>query len=144
MHELIEGELYQALAYARGLDEDEGKQLMMQFERDQPLFFQTLFNTFAGILSTHEQGIAHLFMDLCFDTICVYTKAFGAMPKMHDDPKWMERQATSIDKELRPIMENAVISPEISQKMKEDFFKEKEGDIIQNCLIALFNEAFEY
>ena len=39
MHELTERELYQALEYAKSIDEENGKRIMSQFEMDQPILF---------------------------------------------------------------------------------------------------------
>jgi len=39
MHELTDRELYQALEYAKSIDEEDGKKIMSQFEADQPMLF---------------------------------------------------------------------------------------------------------
>lgn len=143
MHELIAQELYQALEYAKSIDEDSGKRMMIQFEIDQPLFFQTVFNTFSSIIAERHQDLAHLFMDLSFEVLCVYQKAFGSMPKFNDDPTWMERQAGLLDKELKPLMEGKHISEKRSQQIKADFFKPKQGEIIQTGLVQFLNESVD-
>ena len=143
MHELTAQELYQALEYAKSVDEDSGKRMMIQFEIDQPLFFQTIFNTFSSIIGERHQDIAHLFMDLCFETLCVYQKAFGNTPKFNDDPTWMERQAGLLDKELKPLMEGRNISEKRSQQIKAEFFKPKVGEIIQTGLLGFLNESVD-
>ena len=82
MHELSERGLYQALEYAKSIDEASGKRIMSQFKADQPMFFQTIFGIFSTLIAQLNQDMAHLFMDLCFDVICVYQKAFGDTPKI--------------------------------------------------------------
>lgn len=77
MHELSERELYQALEYAKSIDEANGKRIMSQFQADQPMLFQTIFGIFPALITELNQDMAHLFMDLCFDVICVYQKVFG-------------------------------------------------------------------
>jgi len=54
MHELVERELYEALEYARTIDQDKGKHILIQFEIDQPLFSQTLFNVFPSIIDNQN------------------------------------------------------------------------------------------
>ena len=54
MHELVERELYKALEYARTIDQDKGKHILIQFEIDQPLFSQTLFNVFPSIIDNQN------------------------------------------------------------------------------------------
>jgi len=143
MHELTAQELYQALEYAKSIDEDSGKRMMIQFEIDQPLFFQTIFNTFSSIIAERHQDMAHLFMDLNFEVLCVYQKAFGNTPKFNDDPTWMERQAGLLDKELKPLMEGRNISEKRSRQIKADFFKPKEGEVIQTGLVQFLNESVD-
>lgn len=143
MRVLIEQELYQALSYAKSLDQDSGKRLMIQLEIDQPLLFNTVFKTFPGIIGERHQDLANLFMDLCFDVVGVYQKAFGSTPKFKDDPTWMERQAGLLDKELKPLMEGRHVSDQRSQRMKTDFFKPKPGEITQTGLMAFLYEAVD-
>ncbi|WP_157844974.1 hypothetical protein [Methylocucumis oryzae] len=40
MHELNNQELYQALHYAKSLDQEAGQRILIQFQIDQPQFFQ--------------------------------------------------------------------------------------------------------
>ncbi|MDD2724094.1 MAG: hypothetical protein PHH59_08765 [Methylovulum sp.] len=143
MHVLYTQELYQALEYARSVDQDSGKRLMIQLEIDQPLLFQTVFNTFPAIITEKNEDLAKVFVDLCFDVVCVYQKAFGSTPKFKDDPTWMERQVGLLDKELKPLMEGRHVNEKRSQRIKEGFFKPKADELQQNGLIQFLNEAVD-
>lgn len=143
MHVLYRQELLLALEFARSIDQDTGKRMMIQFEIDQPLFFSTLFKTFPGIIAGRDPDLANYFMDLCFDIFCVYHKVFGKMPKFKDDPTWMERQALLLDKELKPLMEGRHVSAQKSQRMKEDFFQPKPDEVQQNGLVQFLNESVD-
>jgi len=137
MHELTERELYQALEYAKSIDEENGKRILSQFEADQPMLFQTIFGIFPTIIAEQNQDMAHLFMDLCFDVICVYQKAFGETPKFVDDPSWMERQAILLDTELLSLMRNQPIDEMTRKKLQDRFVKHNENQV-QIGLIKLF------
>lgn len=143
MHELTTQELYLALQYAKSIDEASGKKMMIEFEIDQPVFFQTVFNTFSSIIAGRHQELAHSFMDLCFDVLCVYRKAFGDMPKFSTDPNWMEKQIALLDQELKPLMEGKPLNEKRSQRMKDEFFAPKNGEIVQNGLVHFLNEAVD-
>ncbi len=143
MHELIAQELYEALEYAKSIDQDRGQRMMIQFEIDQPLFFQTIFNAFASIIDQRHVEMSHLFMDLCFEVLCVYQKAFGKTPRFQDDPTWMERQALLLDKELKPLMEGKKLDEKRIERMKADFFSPKPGEIIQNGLVEFLNDSVD-
>lgn len=148
MHELIERELFEALEYARSVDEEQGKHILIQFEIDQPMFSTTIFNVFPSVIDNQSseikyQNLAQHFADLCFDVLCVYTKAFGKMPKFEDDPLWIESQAQLLDKELAPLLASSKISDKAAKKMREDFFKPKEGEFIQTGLVEFMNMAVD-
>lgn len=148
MHELIERELYEALEYARSIDQEQGKRILIQFEIDQPMFSQTLFNIFPSIIGEQSgeekyQHLAQFFADLCFDVLCVYQKAFGKMPKFEDNTSWMESQAMLLDKELAPLLNSSHVSEKVAKKMREDFFKPKEGEFIQTGLVQFMNMSID-
>ncbi|MDD5228417.1 MAG: hypothetical protein PHN45_07055 [Methylococcales bacterium] len=148
MHELIERELFEALEYARSVDEEMGKRILIQFEVDQPMFSQTIFSVFPSVIDNQSseikyQNLAQHFADLCFDVLCVYTKAFGKMPNFESDPFWIESQAQLLDKELAPLLNSKHISDKTAKKMREEFFKPKEGEFIQTGLVEFMNMAVD-
>jgi hypothetical protein len=75
--------------------------------------------------------------------LCVYTKAFGKMPNCNDDPLWIESQAKLLDKELAPLLTSNHVSDKAAKKMREDFFKPKEGEFIQTGLVEFMNMAVD-
>ena len=46
MHELTDKELYEAIEYARNVDEETGRSVMETFQAEQPALAQTIFNIF--------------------------------------------------------------------------------------------------
>lgn len=150
LHELVERELYEALEYARSLDEETAKRMLIQFEIDQPVFSSTLFSVFPSIIGDQSgeekyRYLAHHFADLCFDVLCVYQKAFGKMPRtFEDDSSWIETQIHLLDKELSPLLESSRISDKAAKKMREDFFRPKEGEFIQTGLVEFMNMAVDH
>ncbi|NOR71786.1 MAG: hypothetical protein GQ532_19215, partial [Methylomarinum sp.] len=67
MHELTDRELYHAIEYAKSIDENTGRSIIEQFQTDQPALAHTLFSVFPPIITSKNQALSHLFMDLCFD-----------------------------------------------------------------------------
>lgn len=149
MHELVERELYEALQYARSIDEETAKRILIQFEIDQPMFSTTLFSVFPSVIGDQSgeekyRYLAHYFADLAFDVLCVYQKAFGKMPHtFEENPEWMQTQALLLDKELTPLLQSNHVSEKAAKKMREDFFKPKEGEFIQTGLVEFANMAID-
>ena len=140
MHELSERELYQALEYAKRIDERNGRRIMAQFETDQPALFQTILGVFPSLVAEHNQDMAHLFMDLCFEVLCVYQKSFGDMPNFGDDPTWMERQAILLETQLQSLMQNRQPDETIP---KNRFVKYKENQAQAGLVKFLLESAFK-
>ena len=142
MHELTESELYQALKYAKNIEEDDAKIIMSQFEIDQPQLFQTLFGIFTSIVADQNQDMAHLFMDLCFDVLCVYQKSFGGTPKSIDDPTWMEKQAVLLEAEFALLLQNRSFDEAKREGIQEHFATYKQN-ILQLGLVKFLNECID-
>lgn len=144
MHELIEGELYQALEYAKSIDQHQGQRIIIQFEIDQPLLSQTIFNAFPSMIAEHNEELSHYFMDWCFEIICVYQKAFGNTPRFQDNPTWMEKQALVFDEILQPMSGKRRIDAKLSKSLKQRFYQAKEGEILQNGLVQFLNDSVDH
>jgi hypothetical protein len=84
MHELTDQELYKALAYAQSIDEVASRKIIEQFQFDQIVLAETLFASLPSVIAKENQAMSYLFMDLCFDVLCVYQQAFGPLPAQHN------------------------------------------------------------
>ncbi|MBS3951576.1 MAG: hypothetical protein KGZ88_01285 [Methylomicrobium sp.] len=144
MKELTDRELYQALEYARSIDEDTGRKMMEQFESDQPALVQTLFGVFPNIIAEHNQEMSYFFMDLCFDVFCVFQKAFGPLPPQHEvDVDWLEKQAVLLDTELQALIKGRDMDEKISAKLKDRFVHRMQEDKPQTGLVNFMNDAID-
>ena len=143
MHELTDRELYQAIAFAKSVDEKHGKQIMGKFQLDQPGLYQTIFGIFPTIIAEHNQDMAYLFMDLCFDVICVFQHAFSDPPYNGRDPVWLEKQAALLDAELQSLIHGNTMDEKIRKSLQERFTKRSAQDVYQPGLIKFLNEAID-
>lgn len=143
MHELSDRELYQAIAYAKSIDEATGKEIMAEFELAQPGLYQTIFGIFPAIIAEQSQDMAYLFMDLCFDVICVYRHAFGDPPQSGIDLEWMEKQATLLDAELQSLIRNNPMDDKIRKSLQKRFALRGAEEVTQLGLIKFMNAAID-
>lgn len=72
MYELTEKELYSAIQYARSMDEDAGRTILNQFHLDQPELANAIFGYFPSGLAEENKEISYLFLELCFDILCIF------------------------------------------------------------------------
>ena len=141
MHELIDRELYQAIEYAKNIDQDTGRSIIEQFQTDQPILAQTIFSLFPTMVSAQNQDMAHLFMDLCFDVICVYQHAFGDIPVQ--DKEWLQKQSALMSTELQALMPGNKIDKKIITKLQQRFSQRSESEVSQPGLVKFMNATID-
>lgn len=144
MHELTKREVYQALEYAKGIDEAAGRKILEDFELEQTALAQTIFGMFPSVIAEQSQDMAYLFMDLCFDVICVFENAFGPLPSQKDmDIDWLEKQALLLDTELKSLSAEVPMDKRIREKLQDRFVKRAKEDLPQLELNEYMNLAID-
>jgi hypothetical protein len=144
MQELTNQELYQALEYAKSIDEDTGRKMLEQFQLDQTALAQTIFGIFPPIIARENQDMSYLFMDLCFDVLCVFQKAFGPLPSQNDmDFDWAAKQAVLLDAELQSLIKENPMDDKIRAKLQDRFASRAVEDTPQIGLVKLMNEVID-
>ena len=122
MHELTYHELYQSLEYAKGVDEETCRKIIERFELDQTSFAQMTFGIFPNVIAKENQEMSWLFMDLCFDVLCLFQKAFGPLPSQNDmDYDWLEKQAVLFDAGLQSLVNDKHMDGKIRSKLQDRF-----------------------
>ncbi len=144
MHELTERELYQALEYAKSVDDAAGRTIIEQFQLDQPALAETIFYIFPAVIAKENMDMSHLFMDLCFDVLCVYQKAFGPLPSQKDmDTDWLEKQAMLLDVELQSLIADNPMDERIREKLQGRLRQRSLDETEQRGLVNFMNAAID-
>ncbi len=144
MQALTDRELYQALEYAKSIDETTGRKIMADFQTDQTMLAQMLFGIFPGIIAEQNQDMAYLFMDLCFDLLCVFQNAFGPLPAQNElDIDWLQKQAMLLDTELQAVKKNQDMDEKIRNSLQERMISRTHDETPQSGLIAFMNAAVD-
>jgi hypothetical protein len=144
MRELSEQELYQALAYAKSIDEENGEKILEQFQIEQTDLAQAIFDIFPAVIAEENKDMSYLFMDLCFDVLCVYQNAFGPLPSQNDmDIDWLEKQAVLLDAELQSLIKDKHMDGKIRAKLQDRFVSRVIKDSPQMTLVNFMNAAID-
>lgn len=144
MRELTKQELYDALAYAKSIDEELGRKIMENFQREQTGLAQSIFHIFPQFINEKNEDMAFYFMDLCFDVLCVFQHAFGQLPSQNEmDSDWLEKQAVLIDTELQALNDNTHMDEKIRSKLEDRFIERMIEDGTQTGLVRFMNESID-
>ncbi|MGZ5031079.1 MAG: hypothetical protein ACXWAT_03455 [Methylobacter sp.] len=144
MHELSERELFEAIHYAKSIDEETGSNIIQQFQAEQAALAQTLFSIFPAFIAEQHQDMGYLFMDLCFDVLCVFQHAFGPLPSQSEmNVDWLERQAVLLDAELQALMTDRQMDEKIRSKLQDRFERRTQEETAQVGLVNFMNVTIE-
>jgi hypothetical protein len=144
VHELSERELFEAIHYAKSLDEEAGAKILQQFQVEQAALAETLFSIFPAFIAEQHQEMAYLFMDLCFDVLCVFQHAFGPFPSQSEmDVDWLERQAMLLDAELQALMTDRPMDEKIRSKLQDRFARRSQEETSQIGLVNFMKAAID-
>jgi hypothetical protein len=144
MRELSEQELYHALAYAKSIDEGTGEKILEQFQMEQTALAQAIFGIFPIVIAEENEDMSYLFMDLCFDVMCVFQEAFGPLPSQNDmDVDWLEKQAVLLDAELQSLIKDKHMDGKIRSKLQDRFVSRVIKDSPQMGLVNFMNAAID-
>lgn len=140
MQELTDKQLVLALQHARSQDENAGRAMLERFQKDQPVLAQTILGVFPSLIAEQDQNMAHLFMDLCFDVLCVFQHAFGALPNQQSmDPTWLEKCAALLDAELQSFMTDQPMDSKMRNKLQDRFAERMIDSNSQKGLVNFMN-----
>ncbi|MGZ5055093.1 MAG: hypothetical protein ACXWAT_09150 [Methylobacter sp.] len=144
MYELSERELFEAIHYAKSVDEATGAKLIEQFQLEQTAMAQTLFGIFPTLIAEQNQDMSYLFLDLCFDVLCVFQHAFGPLPSQSEmDFNWLEKQAVLLDAELQSLVTERPMDEKIRSKLQDRFVKRSSEETVQRGLVNFMNAAID-
>jgi len=144
MHELTERELYQALSYAKSIDEETGANIIAQFQLEQTALAETIFGIFPDVIAEQNPEMSYLFLDLCFDVLCVFQNAFGPLPSQDTmDYDWLEKQSMLLDAELQSLVKDRDMDEKIRGKLQNRFLQRSLEDNPQMGLINFMNAAID-
>ena len=123
----------------------QGTAILDWFEKDQPHVYAAIFGEFSDDLAKENPDMANLFLDLCFDIIFVYKRAFGNTSDQSRDENWLVSKLTLLDAELKAIDNEAVMNGKFKERLSERFIERCIEAGIQLELLTYLNEqVYDY
>lgn len=144
MRELTDRELYQVLQYAKSQDENAGRSILQRFQTEQSALAQTIFGVFSALIADKDRNLANLFMDLCFDVICVFGHAFGDLPEQRAlNMEWLQNTAALLDAELQAFMPGNKMDTKFREKFQNRFTERLTESNSQAGLVKFMDDSIK-
>jgi hypothetical protein len=132
---LSTNEVNQIVLQGKSLSEGEGTFILDEFESEQPEIYQAIFAELSDGIAEVNQDMANLFLDLCFDIIWVYRKAFGKPPIIEKGEEWITNSLALLDAELKSISEYVPMHDSIRKNLQGRFVKRSIESGVQTNLL---------
>jgi hypothetical protein len=96
------------------------------------------------MIAERDQALAHLFMDICFDVICVFQHAFGKLPSQQVlGFEWLAKSAAQLDPELQAMMSGDSMNKKWRDKLKNRFKERMIESQTQSGLVDFLNTTID-
>ena len=143
MRTLSKDEINQILLQGKNLSESEVTSILDEFETEQPEIYQAIFAELSDGIVEVNQDMANLFLDLCFDIIWIYRKAFGKPPIIKKGEEWITNSLSLLDAELKSLSEYVPMDDSISTNLLGRFVKRSIESGVQMGLLEHLNIEVE-
>lgn len=101
MRILSRAEVFNAIQHAKNLTEEQASTILNQFCQDQPAIQQMVFAGLPLAIESQNRQMSHVFMDICFDIVCVYSEVLGELPQNAVTPQWLHHKMAEIEEEIK-------------------------------------------
>jgi uroporphyrinogen-III decarboxylase len=92
-----------------------------------------------------NKDMANLYLDLSCDVIWVFNSAFGRLPEVENEEKWVLDHLSQIDAELKSITEEIPMNSMFRKNLQERFVKRSvEAKVQFDLLHYLEGEVVKY
>ena len=140
---LSKNEINQILLQGRDLSEGEVTSILDEFETQQPEIYQAIFAELSDGIAEVNQEMANLFLDLCFDIIWLYRKAFGKPPAINKREEWLTNSLSLLDAELKSLCEYRPMHDSIRTNLQRRFVKRSRASGVQMSLLEHLDREVE-
>ena len=142
---LKQKEVEDIISRGKKASEHEITAILDELEKEHPGVYRVIYGEPSDTIATVNKDMANLYLDLSFDVVWVFKKAFGKLPVVNDEEKWVFRKLSLIDAELKALTKKIPMNDKFRTNLQERFINTSFGINIQLELLQyLENEVTKY
>lgn len=103
MRSLSDKEIERILARGRMLSDRDITTLLDEFQKEQPEIYRAIYGEPSDAIAEQNPEMAGLYLELCFDIVWIYRKAFGKPPRPCGGQQWVLDSLALLDAELKSL-----------------------------------------
>jgi hypothetical protein len=138
-------EVEELVAKGRAASEREITKMLDELEEKHPGVYRVIYGEPSDGIAMINKDMANLYLDLSSDVIWVFNSAFGRLPEVENEEKWVFDHLSQIDAELKSIAEEIPMNSKFRKNLQERFVKRSvEATIQLDLLRYLDGEVVKY
>jgi hypothetical protein len=145
MRSLKRAEVEELVAKGRAASEHEITKMLDELEEKHPGVYRVIYGEPSDGIAMINKDMANLYLNLSCDVIWVFNSAFGRLPEVENEEKWVSDHLSRIDAELKSITKEIPMNSKFRKNLQERFVKRSvEAKIQLDLLQYLEGEVVKY
>ncbi len=117
--------------------------ILNEFEKEQPDIYQAIYGEFSDAIAEENIDMSRIFVELCFDLIWIYRKAFGKPPKGRKAQQTVIDSLSLLNPELQALCDAVPMSGKLRKNLQDRFVSRSLAAGVQLDLVRVFNDEVE-
>jgi hypothetical protein len=145
MRSLERAEVEEIVAKGRAASEHEITKMLDDLEEKHPGVYRVIYGEPSDGIAMINKDMANLYLNLSCDVVWVFNSAFGRLPEVGNEEKWVLDHLSQINAELKSITEEIPMNSKFRKNLQERFVKRSvEAKIQLDLLQYLEGEVVKY
>lgn len=119
--------------------------ILDELEKEHPEVYRVIYGEPSDAIASFNKDMANLYLDLSFDVVWVFEEAFGKLPEVNNEERWVLSKLSLLDAELKSLTKEVPMNDKFRGNLQERFVKRSFGSKIQLELLQyLESEVTKY
>jgi len=143
MRQLTKKEIDRILARGKMLSELEITAILDEFQEEQPEIYRAVYGEPSDAIAEYNADMAGLYLELCFDIIWIYHKAFGKPPGASKGEPWVLDSLTLLDSELKSLSDAIPMEQAFRSSLQQRFVQRSIESGVQIELLQYLDQEVQ-
>ncbi len=119
--------------------------ILNELEKEHPGIYRVIYGEPSDTIAIINKDMANLYLELSFEVVWVFMEAFGKLPKVKNEEKWVVKNLSLIDSEMKSLTKEVPMDDKFRDTLRERFVKRSfESKIQLELLEYLETEITKY
>jgi hypothetical protein len=140
MGSLSKREIDRIVAWGQMLSDPEITTILDEFQEEQPEIYRAIYGELSDAIAEENPEMAKLFLELCFDIIWIYRKAFGKPPIAPVGEEWTLDSLTLLNSELQSLSDDVPMDKAFRSRLQQRFVQRSIESGLQTELLQYLDK----